>query len=53
MRNRMLIDLEYIPDNIQTSVLHLFNQPSPGRDKLFDYFVKYKLKNLMENISEF
>ena len=49
----MLIDLEYIPEDIQTSVLHHFNQPTPGRDKLFNYFVKYKLKNLMENIGEF
>jgi len=34
-------------------VLDIFNQPAPGRDKLFNYFVKYKLKNLMENIGEF
>ena len=53
MRNRMLIDLEYIPDHIQNSVLHFFNQPTPGRDKLFDYFVKFKLKYLMVNIGEF
>jgi len=28
-------------------------QPTNGRSKLFNYFVKHKLKNLMENISEF
>ena len=28
-------------------------QSDKGRDKLFNYFIKYKLKNLTECISEF
>jgi len=53
IRNRMLIDLEYIPDDIQQAVLSEFNKPEKGRDKMFNYFVKHKLKHLMEDISEF
>ena len=53
IRNRMLIDLEYVPDDIQQAVLSEFNKPEKGRDKMFNYFVKHKLKHLMEDISEF
>ena len=53
-RNEMLIDLTYIPENLQEQILASYqSQPINGRSKLFNYFVKHKLKNLMENISEF
>jgi len=53
VRNRMLIDLEYIPEDIQQQVLDKFDVPNKGRGKMFNYFVKFKLKHLMEDISEF
>ena len=53
IRNRMLIDLEYIPEDIQQQVLDKFDVPDKGRGKMFNYFVKFKLKHLMEDISEF
>ena len=53
LRNRMLIDLAYIPQEIQSKVVESFDQPTNGREKLFNYFVKHKLKHLMEDISEF
>ena len=53
IRNRMLIDLEYIPEDIQQQVVSKFDVPDKGRDKMFNYFVKFKLKHLMEDISEF
>jgi hypothetical protein len=53
LRNRMLIDLDFIPDNIRQAVLREFDKPEKSRDKIFNYFVKHKLKHLMENISEF
>ena len=53
IRNRMLIDLEYIPEDIQQQVVNKFDVPDKGRDKMFNYFVKFKLKHLMEDISEF
>ncbi len=53
-RNKMLIDLSNIPIWMQDNIMDNYHgQPDIGRKKLFNYFVKYKLKNLMENISEF
>ena len=53
-RNQLLIDLTYIPIEIKNTILDHYNQQAgKSRDKLFNYFVHHKLKNLMENISEF
>jgi len=54
MRNKKLIDLSMIPNNIETKILESYNnQSDKNRDKLFNYFITNKLKNLMENIQEF
>ena len=53
LRNRMLIDLMYIPSEIKSSLLAQYSEPANGRDKMFNYFIKHKLKHLMEDISEF
>ena len=52
-RNQMLIDLECIPEDIKKEVLEQFVQQQKDRSKLFNYFIQYRLKNLMENINEF
>jgi hypothetical protein len=53
-RNEMLIDLTKIPEWLQTNIVVEYDkQPEIGRAKLFNYFVKHKLKNLMEHINEF
>ncbi|NDG30611.1 hypothetical protein EB118_11140 [bacterium] len=53
-RNKMLIDFSMIPDQLQTAIMKDFaSQSYKGRDKLFNYFIQHKLKNLMEHISEF
>ena len=53
-RNEMLIDLEKIPDWLFDTIVNTFESIQPiGREKLFNYFVKHKLKNLMEHINEF
>ena len=49
----MLIDLEYIPKDIQEKVINKYDVPDKGRNKMFNYFIKHKLKHLMEDISEF
>jgi hypothetical protein len=50
----MLIDLTKIPEWLQTNIVVEYDkQPEIGRTKLFNYFVKHKLKNLMEHINEF
>jgi hypothetical protein len=53
-RNRMLIDLTCIPDNIRENILSLYDEQAnkPKKD-LFNYFIKNKLKLLTECISEF
>jgi len=53
-RNQQLVDLDFVPENIQNEVLEKFdNYKLNGRDKIFNYFIKKKLKNLMEVIQEF
>ena len=53
-RNEMLIDLTKIPEWLQTNIVVEYdNQPKVGRTKLFNYFIKHKLKVLMEHINEF
>ncbi len=53
-RNRALIDLREIPAEVQQEILDNFNNQKPqNRSKLFNYFVKFKLKNLMDCIGDF
>ena len=52
-RNQRLIDLEFVPDDIKTQTLEQYNTQIKDRSKLFNYFIQYKLKNLMEHINEF
>ena len=53
-RNRQLVDLSLIPSDIQDKILDTYNNYDlKDRSGLFNYFMKYKLRNLMDNISEF
>jgi len=53
-RNRQLIDLDHIPDTIRINITKQFETITIGdRRRLLTYFVNHKLKNLMENLSEF
>jgi len=53
-RNEQMIDLNFIPTNIRTSVIESYNnQKGKGRDQLFTYFVEHKLKNLLPDIDQF
>ena len=53
-RNKMLIDLECIPKNIQEEIINIwkFITPAP-RARIVDYMVEHRLNNLMECIEEF
>jgi len=49
-----LIDLTMIPEEIKEKVLESYNTQKPkGKEKLMNYFIVNRLKNLMENIAEF
>jgi 5'-3' exonuclease len=53
-RNEMLIDLSKVPEDIQNKILNAYETaPKNGRDKIFNYFVKHRMKMLMEHIQEF
>ena len=54
MRNKQLIDLGHVPKEIAKKVVESYDsQTGKDRSKLLDYFIANRLKNLMENISEF
>ena len=53
-RNKMLIDLTMIPEDIQSKIINTYDEiKPPSRGKMFNYFVENKLTNLMEVIEEF
>lgn len=53
-RNKQLIDLTSIPDKIKKEVIQQYNdQTHRNKNKLYDYFVKYRMKNMLDNLSEF
>jgi hypothetical protein len=53
-RNRQLIDLTYIPEWVRDNVLNEYEtQTGKGRQHMFNYFIKFKLKGLMESINDF
>ena len=53
-RNKSLIDLSLVPDKIKTKILDEWNsERDADRSKLLNYFIKNKLRNLMESITEF
>lgn len=54
MRNKNLVDLSMIPENIRKQVLDKYHEEDgKDRSKLFNYFITYKLKNMMEHVGEF
>jgi hypothetical protein len=53
-RNEALIDLSKIPNDVQTQIMEAFeNAPKNGRDKLFNYFIKNRMKQMMVHLGEF
>ena len=53
-RNQQLVDLSFTPTSLQDEIVSAYtNYQVHDRSKLFNFFVDFKLKQLMENISEF
>jgi hypothetical protein len=53
-RNSTLIDLTKIPVEIKEKIINTYNDTKPAsRQKLLNYFIEHKLKNLMDVIEEF
>jgi len=53
-RNEMLIDLSMIPEDIKNEAIDKYNSDDVNdRSQLLNYFIKNRLRHLMENIQEF
>ena len=53
-RNQVLIDLRNIPGDIKDKIINMYDETKPAsKNKMLDYFIANKLKNLMEVIEEF
>ena len=54
IRNATLIDLSFIPNEIRERIINTYDETKPAsRQKLLNYFMEHKLKNLMDVIEEF
>ena len=52
-RNEQLIDLTYTPAQYKNEIIETFNKQAGKEQKLFEYFIAHKLKNLTEAIQDF
>ena len=53
-RNKKLIDLAEIPEEVQTSIITTFNGQKPAmRMKVLNYLIKKRCNNLIEVVEEF
>lgn len=53
-RNRTLIDLNYVPEQLKTDILNTYETTVPAnRQKFMNYMIAKRLKNLLEVIDEF
>lgn len=54
LENRLLIDFDYIREDIKNAILDLYNNYKvPGKNKIYSYFVKSGLSKLMKDIGQF
>lgn len=53
-RNQMLVDLDYIPETIKSAIVETYdNAKSGSKQKLMNYFIEKRLRNLIEVLDEF
>lgn len=53
-RNQMLVDLDHIPETLKQQIVEVYENTKPGnRQKMLNYFIEKKLRNLIEVIDEF
>jgi len=53
-RNRLMIDLGQIPQEYKDQIIDEYRKDkNVGREQLFNYFIKQKLKNLLTDIQDF
>jgi hypothetical protein len=53
-RNRMLIDLSNVPENLRINILESYEkQSTKTRLKLMNYFIKFRLSDQLESLQDF
>jgi len=53
-RNQMLVDLDFIPETIQSAIVLSYETTKAGnKQKMLNYFIDKKLRNLIECLDEF
>lgn len=53
LRNQTLIDLEFIPQNIEDNILEEYSNTAPVRGKVFDYLRVHRLNELLNHVEDF
>ena len=53
LRNQTLIDLEFIPQNIEDTILEEYANTKPVRGKVFDYLRVHRLNELLNHVEDF
>jgi hypothetical protein len=53
IRNATLIDLSFTPQEIKEKIINSYEETKPAKGKLLNYFIEFKLKNLIEVIEDF
>ena len=52
-RNKTLVDLTYIPEDIERNIMNEFAKPFTGnKGKVFDYLVKNNMKLILESVDQ-
>ena len=53
LRNQTLIDLEFIPQNIEDKILDEYENTVPVKGKVFDYLRVHRLNELLNHVEDF
>jgi hypothetical protein len=53
LRNQTLIDLDFIPDDLENTIIGEFEASKPPTGKVFNYLTKHKLNMLLDNVEDF
>ena len=53
LRNQTLIDLEFIPQNIEDKILEEYENTVPVKGKVFDYLRVHRLNELLNHVEDF
>ena len=53
LRNQTLIDLDFIPQDIEDRILEEFDKTKVVKGKVFDYLVSHRLNELLNHVEDF